>query len=99
MSRRGGRSRSVSPYIIDDPAAEEVGSDYERSDIEEEEPTFAPHVLDFKASRSTFRSINPADHSTLSKKHYFLFPRRLDGFALAQKQKSILPSPQAHGTN
>ena len=46
-----------------------------------------PIILDPK-SRSEFRNISPNDYEELSTHHYFLFPRRVTGFAIGKKQRS-----------
>jgi hypothetical protein len=44
--------------------------------------------LDAKGPRSSFVDISPKMRESLTDSHYFLLPRRLNGFALAQKQRS-----------
>lgn len=51
-------------------------------------------TLNTKAPRSKFHSIDPAFEEKLTTHHYFLLPRRLDGFALSKKQRSMRHSPE-----
>ncbi|MAD84590.1 MAG: hypothetical protein CL912_16650 [Deltaproteobacteria bacterium] len=47
-------------------------------------------ILDTRAPPQLFHSFAPRDYTQLTPDHYFLFPRRLNGFALASKHKSRL---------
>jgi len=47
-------------------------------------------TLNTKAPRSKFHSIDPTVEEKLTLHHYFLLPRRLDGFALLKKQRSTI---------
>jgi hypothetical protein len=38
---------------------------------------------------ANFKKINPKEHESLTPYHYFLLPRRMNGYALAKKQRSI----------
>ena len=50
-----------------------------------------PIILNTKALYADFPSIKPDEIVDLTPDHYFLLPRRIDGYALGSKQKSILP--------
>ncbi len=60
-------------------------SEEENSDSEDEgqsEP-----ILNNKAPVADFHSMNIKEHRHFSANHYFLLPKRINGFALAQKQR------------
>jgi len=46
----------------------------------------------WKTQRLNFKSVNPKEQESLTPHHYFLLPRRMNGFALAKKQRSNLLS-------
>jgi hypothetical protein len=67
------------------------GSDSDPDDTESDDENINQKpldALDTKASRFSFRTINPKEQKGLSPEHYLLLPRAMAGFALSQKQRS-----------
>lgn len=81
--RRGGvlvrASRS-------DTSDSDSDSDYDNDDLDDDYSK--PTLFETKGPLSAFRSIDPKEKQHLTPQHYFLFPRRIDGFGLAQKERS-----------
>lgn len=81
-SSRRVRVRSRSPS----PGSSGPDSDYDENGLDD--GNSGCPVLDPKAQRSAFKSINPEVTDHLTPEHYILMPRRMNGFGLAQKERS-----------
>jgi len=86
--------RSRSPDYVVERQRGVTSSAEESSDSgndEQPEIVAAPVVgRKAKALRSSFKSVNPKEQESLTPHHCFLLPRRMNGFALAKKQRSNL---------
>lgn len=84
----GDRSPSPDPgpYYDRDDRVYYTSSDEEDSD-EEEYNRRRGVPLDTRTPRKTLYAISPKDDEKLTPQHYFLLPRRMDGFALVTKKE------------
>jgi hypothetical protein len=85
-SRRRHTRRRGGVRARDSESDSSSGSEYDNDDLED--GYSKPALFETKGPLSAFRSIDPKEKEHLTPQHYFLFPRRMDGFSLAQKERS-----------
>jgi hypothetical protein len=69
-------------------AAEPLSSAEEYSDSGDEAQPEAAVAKKTKTARANLKKVNPKEQESLTSHHYFLLPRRMNGYALAKKQRS-----------